>query len=87
MPRSAKLYFFLHLPKYIPFFTPFTPLSAHDRFLEIDEEVYHIGHSLKDLGKKRHKITRQVPVRGIWRVCRFINRGCCGQSLARIRAE
>ena len=25
---------------------------AHDRFLIIDEEVYHIGHSLKDLGKK-----------------------------------
>ena len=26
--------------------------KAHDRFLLIDEEVYHIGHSLKDLGKK-----------------------------------
>lgn len=26
--------------------------KAHDRFLIIDEEVYHIGHSLKDLGKK-----------------------------------
>ncbi len=25
---------------------------AHDRFLIIDEEVYHIGASLKDLGKK-----------------------------------
>lgn len=25
--------------------------KAHDRFLIIDEEVYHIGHSLKDLGK------------------------------------
>lgn len=25
---------------------------AHDRFLIIDEDVYHIGHSLKDLGKK-----------------------------------
>ena len=25
---------------------------AHDRFLLIDEEVYHIGASLKDLGKK-----------------------------------
>lgn len=24
----------------------------HDRFLIIDEEVYHIGASLKDLGKK-----------------------------------
>lgn len=26
--------------------------KAHDRFLIIDEEVYLIGHSLKDLGKK-----------------------------------
>ena len=26
--------------------------KAHDRFLIIDEGVYHIGHSLKDLGKK-----------------------------------
>lgn len=26
--------------------------KAHDRFLVIDETVYHIGHSLKDLGKK-----------------------------------
>jgi ABC-type uncharacterized transport system YnjBCD ATPase subunit len=25
---------------------------AHDRFLLIDEELYHIGASLKDLGKK-----------------------------------
>lgn len=29
-----------------------TYAKAHDRFLIIDEEVYHIGHSLKDLGKK-----------------------------------
>lgn len=27
-------------------------VKAHDRFLIIDEEVYHIGASLKDLGKK-----------------------------------
>lgn len=26
--------------------------KSHDRFLIIDEEVYHIGASLKDLGKK-----------------------------------
>jgi hypothetical protein len=26
--------------------------NAHDRFLMIDETVYHIGASLKDLGKK-----------------------------------
>lgn len=26
--------------------------QAHDRFLIVDEDVYHIGASLKDLGKK-----------------------------------
>ena len=26
--------------------------KVHDRFMIIDEDVYHIGHSLKDLGKK-----------------------------------
>ena len=26
--------------------------KSHDRFLLIDDEVYHIGASLKDLGKK-----------------------------------
>ncbi|MDE5791261.1 MAG: ORF6N domain-containing protein, partial [Muribaculaceae bacterium] len=26
--------------------------KAHDRFLIIDDTVYHIGASLKDLGKK-----------------------------------
>lgn len=26
--------------------------NIHDRFLIVDEEVYHIGASLKDLGKK-----------------------------------
>lgn len=26
--------------------------NAHDRFLIIDKTVYHIGASLKDLGKK-----------------------------------
>ena len=26
--------------------------KAHDRFLLIDDEIYHIGASIKDLGKK-----------------------------------
>ena len=26
--------------------------KAHDRFLLVDDEVYHIGASIKDLGKK-----------------------------------
>ena len=26
--------------------------KAHDRFLIIDNQVYHIGASMKDLGKK-----------------------------------
>ena len=38
--------------------TQYTPITvkhfnrAHDRFLLVDNEVYHIGASLKDLGKK-----------------------------------
>lgn len=32
--------------------------KAHDRFLIIDEDVYHIGASLKDLGKKLFGFTR-----------------------------
>ena len=26
--------------------------KAHDRFLIIDDDVYHVGASIKDLGKK-----------------------------------
>ncbi len=34
-------------------------LSLHDRFLIIDsEEVWHIGASLKDLGKKMFAFSR-----------------------------
>ena len=32
--------------------------KAHDRFLIIDEDVYHIGASLKDLGKKLFAFSR-----------------------------
>ena len=32
--------------------------KAHDRFLIIDEKVYHIGASLKDLGKKLFAFSR-----------------------------
>lgn len=40
-----------HNAQYAPIDTkPFS--KAHDRFLIIDDKVYHIGASLKDLGKK-----------------------------------
>ena len=32
--------------------------NAHDRFLCIDDTVYHIGASLKDLGKKWFAFSR-----------------------------
>ena len=36
-----------------------TYANAHDRFIIIDEtEVYHIGASLKDLGKKLFAFTK-----------------------------
>lgn len=38
--------------------------KAHDRFLIIDEEVYHIGASLKDLGKKLFAFSKMEAVSG-----------------------
>ena len=38
--------------------------KAHDRFLIIDEEVYHIGHSLKDLGKKLFAFSKRDVMTG-----------------------
>jgi hypothetical protein len=31
---------------------------AHDRFLIVDDDIYHIGASLKDLGKKWFAFSR-----------------------------
>ena len=50
---SSKLQLDLtrHNAQYAPIdVKPFN--KAHDRFLIIDDEVYHIGASLKDLGKR-----------------------------------
>lgn len=41
---------------------PYT--KAHDRFLIIDEEVYHIGASLKDLGKKLFAFSKMEVITG-----------------------
>ena len=38
--------------------------KAHDRFLIIDETVYHIGASLKDLGKKLFAFSRMEALTG-----------------------
>lgn len=38
--------------------------KAHDRFLIIDEDVYHIGASLKDLGKKLFAFSRMEATSG-----------------------
>ena len=37
---------------------------AHDRFIIIDEDVYHIGHSLKDLGKKLFAFSKMEVITG-----------------------
>lgn len=47
-----------------PGVTLHTYKKAHDRFLIIDEEVYHIGHSLKDLGKKLFAFSRMDVLTG-----------------------
>ncbi|MDE5595372.1 MAG: virulence RhuM family protein [Muribaculaceae bacterium] len=38
--------------------------KAHDRFLIIDEEVYHLGASLKDLGKKLFAFSKMEVMTG-----------------------
>ena len=38
--------------------------KAHDRFLIIDEDVYHIGASLKDLGKKLFAFSKMEVLTG-----------------------
>lgn len=38
--------------------------KAHDRFLIIDEEVYHVGASLKDLGKKLFAFSKMDVITG-----------------------
>ncbi len=38
--------------------------KAHDRFMIIDEEVYHIGASLKDLGKKLFAFSKMDVITG-----------------------
>ena len=38
--------------------------KAHDRFMIIDEEVYHIGASLKDLGKKLFAFSKMEVMTG-----------------------
>lgn len=38
--------------------------KAHDRFLIIDETVYHIGASLKDLGKKLFAFSEMTAMTG-----------------------
>ncbi|MDO5342619.1 MAG: ORF6N domain-containing protein, partial [Bacteroidia bacterium] len=47
--------FKLDLEKYNSQYQPITVKNfnkSHDRFLIIDDEIYHLGASLKDLGKK-----------------------------------
>lgn len=38
--------------------------KAHDRFLIIDEDVYHIGASLKDLGRKLFAFSKMESISG-----------------------
>ena len=44
---------------------------AHDRFLLIDDEVYHIGASLKDLGKKWFAFTLMHDITAAELICRI----------------
>ena len=44
---------------------------AHDRFLLIDEEVYHIGASLKDLGREWFAFTLMHDITAAELICRI----------------
>jgi hypothetical protein len=53
----------LDLQKYNAQYPPVTIKTfqkSHDRFLIIDDAVYHIGASLKDLGKKWFAFSKMV---------------------------
>jgi len=51
IPQALSLDISRHNSQYDPI-TLSQTLNIHDRFLIIDDTVYHIGASLKDLGKK-----------------------------------
>ena len=53
--KKVSHQFRLDLEKYNSQYQPITVKNfnkSHDRFLIIDDEIYHLGASLKDLGKK-----------------------------------
>lgn len=45
--------------------------DAHDRFLLVDDKVYHIGASLKDLGKKWFAFTLMNDITAEWLVSKI----------------
>lgn len=45
--------------------------NAHDRFLLVDEKVYHIGASLKDLGQKWFAFTLMNDVTAEWLISKI----------------
>ncbi len=51
MPEQLRLDIQKHNRQYPPI-AIFQTQNIHDRFLVVDDDVYHIGASLKDLGKK-----------------------------------
>ena len=51
MSSQLQLDVFKHNNQYDPIVVVHTQ-NIHDRFLIVDDDVYHIGASLKDLGKK-----------------------------------
>lgn len=46
--------------------------EAHDRFLLVDDKVYHIGASLKDLGKKWFAFTLMNDITADWLVSKIV---------------
>jgi hypothetical protein len=59
MSPQFKLDLQKHNAQY-PAVTVKTFTRSHDRFLLIDNDVYHIGASLKDLGKKMFAFSKMI---------------------------
>ena len=63
--ETLKLDLERHQQQYSPIAMRESP-NFHDRFLIIDDTVYHLGASLKDLGKKLFAFSKmEVPVEKI----------------------
>ena len=79
IPQQLALDIVKHNAQYAPIEVKILG-NVHDRFLCIDDMVYHIGASLKDLGKKLFAFSRmELPA-----AAELVEKGTCGVENARM---